>query len=86
MIKSRAEDELKFDRLVGQRITLARKERMIRGMTLAQHAGLSFQRLYWIESGGRCPLYVLAQIAAALGVRASDLLPVASRPKIGAQP
>jgi hypothetical protein len=73
----RTEDERKFDLLVGRRIMLARKGRKIRGVTLAKHAGLSFQRLYWIESGGRCPLYVLAQIAAALGVRVSELLPVA---------
>lgn len=72
-LKSRTEAERLFDAHVGQRIMQARKARGISGVKLAHAAGIDYRRLYWIETGGRCSLFLAVQISAALGVSLAEL-------------
>lgn len=71
----RGQAERTFDAFVGAKILRARKARGLSGAKLARILGVSRDRLYWIETGGRCSLFMAVEIAAALGVRLAELVP-----------
>ena len=61
--------------VVRERLLAARKERGFTQASLSELAGVSSDAVARIESGARVPsLVTLAKLAAALGVRVSDLL------------
>jgi transcriptional regulator with XRE-family HTH domain len=71
----RGQAERNFDALVGARIARARKARGVSTVKLALVLGIPRNRLYWIEAGGRCSLYLAVEIAAALGAGLAEFLP-----------
>ena len=73
--KQRTDAERRFDWLLGRQIMQARKARSISGVKLAGNIGIGYQRLYWIEAGERCSLFLAARIAAALGISLAELMP-----------
>ena len=73
-LRAGGERERRFDVSVGQRIAAARKARGWSGVTLSRALRIDYRRLYWIESGGRCSLFLAVEIAAVLGVGLGELV------------
>lgn len=73
MSRPRSEAERRFDVHIGRHIAAARKARGMSRVKLAGVLGIDHRRLYWMETGGRCSLYLAAHIGRALGVNLFDL-------------
>lgn len=76
MPRKKSAADVDFDRRVGQRIEAARKKKDFAGVKLARQLGISYNQLYWYETGrSSCPLRTLKKIAVALEVPMGALIP-----------
>jgi transcriptional regulator with XRE-family HTH domain len=55
-----------------------RQARRVSVTALASALGIAYQRIYGIETGRSCSIYLLVRIAGVLGVEVCALLPVLS--------
>ena len=75
-LNGRGDVERKFDLTVGRSIEAARRACGWSAVALSAAVCIDFRRLYKIESGGRCSLFLAVEIAAALGVSLDKLIKI----------
>jgi transcriptional regulator with XRE-family HTH domain len=72
----RCAEERDFDVLVGRRIEKLRKAKGMTRARLSRDIGVTACRLYFIETGQRCSIYMLVKIAFAMDLPLRDLVPI----------